>query len=619
MLKFINLHNGISVLNRAKNLLSFNIVSFSALSCIFLLINWKHSGGHINGPGKASFVSIVICLLLYYLLTRETSRAERIKASWKRYSIYVERHVHVFLIGFILVHLLWSGFIIFLNPYEWGYNHGDAIFYTQTLRNMVEGLRPESSYFALGPGFNPFLDDPRYCNANGYVSIFTLHQCWLPILIFSPLYALYPYPPMHIFVQLIIVVTIGVPGMFWAIRAMGGTKNAAFFGALGYVLLPHVEILLFFKGYFDVLAFAVIPWIFAGLFARKWWVLYVSATCLAAISYPYTYTVMMIGLVAVIFFKTYRQGIIVFLIGFLMMKWDNAVFVSSSLSYKDISEIPSFLKYYVLDRTIGSLIRPFRVYLDYIGSLFQAGAFLPLFQIRLDKKWNMPVIGMLVLVGMGMFLMLFRSAAWEVARNSNVIVPLYVCVFMTYVSMTQKNKDLEINDSNNSIKKCATICLSCCMVTMILFGNAYSAPSPLASHYPFGSNAKLYSTQFTLDRKFALEKLEQYVPSHATLAFMAEGNVGAVLANRQHVWHIGREPEGVQYYVCFGFQVPPGASPKPKGKWNALIDKMQLDEKFKLLYRDDSVPMVIYENMDAHPIPRKEELLGWNVLLNVFR
>jgi hypothetical protein len=75
----------------------------------------------------------------------------------------------------------------------------------------------------------------------------------------------------------------------------------------------------------------------------------------------------------------------------------------------------------------------------------------------------------------------------------------------------------------------------------------------------------------------------------------------------------------VQYYVCFGFQVPPGASPKPKGKWNALIDKMQLDEKFKLLYRDDSVPMVIYENMDAHPIPRKEELLGWNVLLNVFR
>lgn len=618
MIKFIKLNQVRFVRYVSTNLLFFNILSFSILSGVFLLMNWHYSGKQLIGPGKASFISIVICWLLYYLSTRKIPGAEGVKASWRRCSICIERYVHVFLIGFILIHLLWSGFVIFMNPYEWGFNHGDAVFYTQTLRNMVEGLRPESSYFALGAGFNPLIDDPRYCNANGYVSIFTLHQYWLPMLVLSPLYALYPFPPMHIFAQLIVVVVIGVPGMFWAIRSMGGTKNLALLGAFGYVLLPQVESLLFFKGYFDVMGFAVLPWIFAALFARKWWVLYVSAICLAAISYPYTYTVMMIGLVTAIFFKACLRGIIVFLIGFFMMKWDSAVFVSSLLSYKDVSEIPSFLKYYILERTIGSLIGPFRANIDYIGSILQAGAFLPLFQIRRAAKWNMPVIGLFVFAALCFILMLFRSAAWEAPRNGVLIVPLYVSVFMAYINMTQNSENLEIDDKSRSIKKIATACLSCCLISMILFGNGYAAPSPLASHYPFGSNAKLNSTKFTLDRKIALEKLAKYVPENATLAFLAEGNVDAVLANRQHVWPIGREPEGVQYYVYFGFPGLPGSSLK-KEKWGDLIDRMQLDEKFKLLCKDDSIPMLIYENMKAHKIPRQENLLGWGVLLSVFR
>jgi hypothetical protein len=602
----------------STNLLFFNILSFSILSGVFLLMNWHYSGKHLIGPGKASFISIVICWLLYYLSTRKILGAEGVKASWRRCSIYIERRVYVFLIGFILIHLLWSGFVIFMNPYEWGFNHGDAIFYTQTLRNMVGGLRPESSYFALGASYNPLIDDPRYCSANGYVSIFTLHQYWLPTLVLSPLYALYPYPPMHIFAQLIVVAAIGVPGMFWAIRAMGGTKNLALIGALGYALLPQVESLLFFKGYFDVMGFAVLPWIFAALFARKWWALYVSAICLAAISYPYTYTVMMIGLVTAIFFKACSRGVIVFLIGFFVMKWDSAVFISSQLPYKEMSELPSFLKYYVLDRTIGSLIGPFRMYIDYIGSILQAGAFLPIFQIRRAAKWNMPVIGLFVFAALCFILMLFRSAAWEAPRNGVLIVPLYVSVFMAYINMTQNSQHPEIDDKSRSINKITTMCLSCCMISMILFGNGYSASSPLASHYPFGSNTKLSSTKFTLNRKNALEKLAKHVPENAPLAFMSEGNIDAVLANRQHVWPIGREPEGVQYYIYFGFPGPPGSKLK-KEKQGDLIDRMQLDKKFKLLCKDDSIPMLIYENMKAHQIPRQENLLGWGVLLNVFR
>jgi hypothetical protein len=619
MIKFIKSNQVRFVRYVSTNLLFFNILSFSILSAIFSLMVWYFSNNRLIGPGKASFISIIICWFLYYLSTRKMPGSEGIKALWKRCFVYIERHVYVFLIGFILLHILWSGLIIFINPYEWGYNHGDATFFAQTLRNMVEGLHPENSYFALGASFNPLIDDPRYCSANGYVSIFTLYQSWLPMLVLSPLYALYPFPPMHIFSQLIVVVAIGVPGMFWAIRTMGGTKNLALLGAVGYALLPQVESLLFFKGYFDVLGLAVLHWVLAALFARKWWVLYVSSICLAAISYPYTYTVMIIGLVTAIFFKARLRGIIVFLIGFFIMKWDSAVFISSLLSYKDVSEIPSFLKYYILERTIGSLIEPFRFNVYYIGSILQAGAFLPIFQIRREKKWNMPVIGLLVLAAIGFILMLFRSTGWEVSRNSILIVPLYISVFMAYINMTQNSEYLEIDDKSRSIKKIAAICLSCCMISMILFGNGYSASSPLASHYPFGSNAKLSSTKFTLDRIIALEKLAEYVPENAPLAFMAEGNVDAVLANRQHVWHIGREPEGVQYYVYFGFRVPPGPSLKPKEEWDALIDRMQLDEKFKLLCKDDSIPMLIYENMKAHEIPRQENLLGWGVLLNVFR
>jgi hypothetical protein len=613
MLKLMKDYRGRIVRYLKDNTLDFNIVSFSIVSGIFLLASWYLSGKQLAGPSKASFLSIIICLLLYYLSTR-IPLAEGIKDLGKGCLAYVERHVYFFLCGFIFLFLLWSGLIIFLNPYEWGFNHGDSVFYTQTLRNMVEGLHPESSYFALGSAYNPILDDPRYCGANGYVSIFTLHQCWLPLLLLSPLYALYPFPPMHIYAQLIVVSILGVSGMFWAIRAMGGSKILALLGACGYILLPHVESLLFFKGYYDVLGFAVLPWVFAALFARKWWLLYVSALALAAISYPFTYTAMMIGLVTALFFKAVAPGIIVFLIGFLMMKWDVALYVSILQSYKDVSTMPSFLKYYVLDRTIGSLIQPALTYIIYMGSILQAGAFLPLFQLRRESKWNMPVIGLLVLTALCFFPMLFRSAAWEASRNCMLIVPLYVSVFLAYTGMVRLDENQELAAKNNYSKMIAAICLPCCMIAMILFGNGYSAPSSLASHYPFGSNAKLSSTRFTTDRKDALEKLARYVPQNASLAFIAEGNVDALLANRQHAWPIGREPEGVQYYVFFGI---PDAPSMQKMR-DDFISKMQRDTHFRLLCRDDSVPLLIYENKQARPIPRQENLLGWGVLCKAF-
>jgi hypothetical protein len=596
----------------SRHLFGVSLASFSALSGLFALTYWYQSR-QLGGPVAAAITSVVGCWIFYALYRLRIFRSDRIDTSLKQCGAFVERHTYLLLAGFIAIHLAWSGLVIFLNPFEWGYNHGDAVFTSQTLWNLVDGLRPENSYFTFSQGL-PAGEDPRYCTAYGYVSVFTLFQNWLPMLILTPLYAVYPHPPMHVFAPLMVVVGIGLPGMFWAVRAAGGSRALALLGAVGYVLLPHVEILLFFKGYFDVLALAVMPWVFAALFARKWWVFYMASLCLGAISYPYTYTVMIIGAATAIFFRAPLQGTIAFVIGFFMMKWDSAVFTASVFPYyQDASAIPSFFKYFILNRTIGSLITPFQTNINYVGSILQAGAFLPFFALRQNNRWNLPLVGLLVITGISFVPMLFRSVAWEVSRNSNFIVPLYVCLFKAFVDITRtRESDISLPQNGNGPPKVVvSICMLCCMVSMILLGNDNRAPSPLASHYLWGENRITRTTESTSKRLMTMTKFDLYVPADAQLAFRAEGNFDAPLVNRQHSWHIGREPEGVKYYAFVGNMYIAGSE--------QLIEKMKRDERFKLLYEDASIPMFIFENLSAHPIPRDENLLGWGVLLGAFR
>lgn len=569
----------------------------------------------MSGERTVAAVSVAGCWVFHLLYKSKIFESGRVKTLVKHCAMFVEKHAFLLLAGFIAIHLLWSGLVIFLNPFEWGYNHGDAVFTSQTLWNLADGLRPENSYFTFATGLANEVD-PRYCSTDGYVSIFTLFQNWLPMLILTPLYAVHPYPPMHVFAPLIVVVLIGVPGMFWAVRAAGGSRTLALLGAAGYVLLPQVEVLLFFKGYSDILALAVMPWIFATLFARKWWAFYVTSLCLAAISYPYTYTVMIIGAATAVFFRAAPQGAIAFLIGFFMMKWDSAVFTTSVLPYyKDASAIPSFFKYFVLNQTIGSLIIPFKTNINYVGAILQAGAFLPILALRQNQKWNFSLAGLLVIAGVSFVPMLFRSVGWEVARNSNFIVPLYICGFKAFIDITGTcESQSSHNNGFGSQKVVASICLLCTLISMIFLGNDYRAPSPLASHYPWGTNAKLKPTELTMKQWEALNQFEHYVPSNAQLAFRAEGNYDALLTNRQHSWHIGREPDGVRYYAFVGNMT----------KWagsEQLIEKMRQGNSFKLVYENSSVPvpMVVFENLNARPIPRDENLLGWGVLLGALR
>jgi hypothetical protein len=596
----------------SRYIYGMNFISFSILSALFVLF-YRFVTGHVGGPGDAAILSIVGCWGFYFLKRLKLFDSERLARTIKIFSIFIERHAHLLLFFFILTHLAWSGFVIFLNPFEWGYNHGDAVFSSQTLWNLVDGFRPENSYFTFPDGV-PEGADPRYTMNAGYVNLFSLHQPWLSILVLPWIYAVYPFPPMHLFAPFLLIVGAGLPGMFRAVRASGGSKTLALLAAVGYILLPHVEILIFFKGYFDVLALGVMPWVFAALFARKWWLFYVASLCLAAVSYPYTYTVMIIGTAAALFFRATLQGIIVFLIGFFMMKWDSAVFIASVLPYyKEIEAIPSFFESYILNRTVGSLIGPFKIYISYIGSMLLAGGFLPLLGLYRNSKWNFEVAGLLVIAGIGLVPLLFRSVGWEVARNSTLIVPLYLCAFKTFIDIggnQEEAKQLSFS-RNSSAKVMVTICLLCSMVSIILIGNDYQAPSPLASHYPWGENAKLKPTELTRKQWEVVEQFGRTIPHDAQLAFRAEGNFEALMANRKHGWHIGREPKGVQYHAFVGELTGTGSE--------KLIENMRRNEVFKPVYEGSSVPMVIFENQNAHPVPRNENLLGWGVLLRGFK
>lgn len=586
----------------------FNLFSFSILSGLLslMLINEGHRW-------QVPLSILCFCWGFYFLSKFRVFQSAGIKRNLTNIRNLVEKNVHLLLFAFILAHLLWSGFVIFLNPYEWGYNHGDAIFFNQTLWNLNHGFNPETSYFTYS-GAVPPGEDPRLINSNGYSFLYSIHHSWLPSLIFTPLYAIYPYPPMHIFCQILVIIIVGLPGMFCALRALGGSKLLALVGTVGYAILPQTEVILFFKGYFEAMALAVFPWLFAALFSKKWWGFYLASFCLSAISYPFTYTVMFIGVVSVIFFNAHFPGTVAFLIGLTVMKFDSNVYVASVLPYyKDIGAIPSNLKFYVLDRTIGSLIFPFQFHAWYVVWLLQSGAFLAPFAIRRNKKWNFQVIGLFSIAGLCFILMLFRNAGWAAARNANFIVPLYLCSFLAFIEITATATGSSCQSKNTSIQFDATSCLITSMILTSLWGGGFKFP-PYFSHYPFGSNAKLYITEFTKNRRVALSKLEQYLPKNATLAFLSEGPMDAVIANRQHVWAIGREPDGVKYYLFFGV---PGTEAE-SSEWATRIDKTKKNNSFKLIYEDTVTPVLLFENLKARPITRNEANIGWDVLRRVF-
>lgn len=525
---------------------------------------------------------------------------------------FVDRHARLLLASWVLGYLAWCGLVLFSNPYTYETSHGDAVFASQTLWNLTDGLRPENSFFTFSdiPSNG---SDPRYFKSDGYVSVFSLHQCWLPMAVLSPLYAIFPKPPMHVFALQICILAFGVPGMYWAARQAGLSRPLSVVSAIGYSLLPQVDTQLFFKGYFDALALGVLPWLFGALIGRKWRLMYVFAFLTASISFPYTYFVTIVGLATMIFFRGWVPGAIVALIGWMVLRVDTAVYAAAVSPYIDTSKaMPSFLQLYVLDRTIGSLGYNFKINSAYIIVLMQGLAYMPLLALWRNHRWNMPILGFWAILAGAFVMMLFRSAGWEFQRNSLFIVPVFVMALIGYADLV-KQAGAESTSASQVLwwRKVPTAMLLGSMAVLIFLGPLYNNP-PLGSHLPWGESGYIRRNNDTMNWDGVLKKLYSVVPASASIAWRASPEVQAILTNRQHSWSIGREPEGVSYYVFLGN----AQTTREAQEWDALIEKFRQQPNLKLAYEEVAGQrLIVFKNQDAHAIRRNENHLGWTVLL----
>ena len=523
---------------------------------------------------------------------------------------FVERYAVLILIFLGLVYLIWFWLVLFSNPYRYGINQGDASVVTQLLFNLVDGFRPEYSFKTLNGLVLPG-QDPRFPEAYGYISAFSQVQSWLPVILVTPLYAISPEPPMHVFATVICIIVIGLPGIYWAVRKAGGSSVFAFFATVAYFLLPHVSILLFFKAYMEPMGLAVLPWLFGALFSRNWRLVYVWALLTALISYGFSQFVIIFGLTTVLFFGAVMPGLIVMLIGMIVMVVDSAIITLVLSHYYDSqAEIPSLFKHYVLDRPIGSFYGIVLGNGVYVLSLLQAVAFIPILALFQNGRWNKTILGLFFMLGLCFGASLFRSHGWEFQRNAFFIVPVFMMGIVGYLSLKKQVEEKYLQE-RNEINNPNNVLLVSALLASIFAGNPYDYPSPAASHLPWAKGVSIVADEETKKWDKALAKFNEVVPKTAAIAWRASSEVQGILTNRQHSWIIGSSPKGVKYYTFIG----EASSNEEELEWGVIIKKLKNDISFKIIFDGKpGKPLLVFENLNAKPIPRNDSWLGWSFL-----
>lgn len=564
---------------------------------------------------------IVLICSLYVINDYITKKNILLFNYLKKFYDFVENKSLLLLLIFICLIIAWFGFVIFRNPFLYDYNSADGSYYVQLLHNVSQGVGPEQTRHMKA---NFYLQNNSYY----FASIFSVGHYWLPILLLAPFYWLYPYPPMHVFSIVAVVIFLGSFGAYLAIRAMGGSKFLSLLGAIGYCVIPWMEIPILWLGYFDNLGFAIYPYVFAFLFSRKWILLYVSVFFLSAISFTYTYSTIGLSIVMAVFYRSWRQSVVVFLIGLIMMNWDMAIFRQSIEGiWNNTMSPPGFFTQFVLNFDVKLLSASLIYYAFYIISILMTLSFLPLLGIRNKNAWNWPIIGMLCFALSGALMNLFRSYGLEHHRNSNLVVPLYICAFMTYVNI----RNNEMSDYVES-KLTHTRLL---ILSFLLFSSITSMSLWYTWHYPWAgmrniinqsslSNlsgvGQVYLVKLSPDNyKFSsvLSKINQYVPQEAAVAYMVDGGLEAYLTNRQKVWPIGFHPEGVEYYIVQTSPIQFIFYPFYPEWQKCVVNLKNNVDRYKLIYHDDMLD--IYKNVYPVAIPRLEDNLEWNIILKPFR
>jgi len=332
--------------------------------------------------------------------------------------------------------LSWFAVVLFMNPFMAYYNYGDAAFHAQVLHNLSHGLGLEQSTHYL---CNDYLSGNPYF----FASVLSVGLYWLPMVVLTPLYALYPYPPMHIYAVAALVYLCGTLGVYTAVRAMGGGKLQAGLWGVAFTLLPQVEYSSFCGGYFDNLGYAVLPFLFAALFARRWGAYYLCTLLLCAINIPYTYYVLGLGVVVGLWFGERVQGVITVLIGYAMLQVD-WFFFERSLSSIRRAVVPTtgLFQRYVVNADLGQLAYAVGFYVMYVLFLLLALAFLPLYGVTARTGERRRIVGLTLVASCGLLMALFRSYGWEYHRSATMTVPILMAAALSYIAC-RKNREGE--------------------------------------------------------------------------------------------------------------------------------------------------------------------------------
>lgn len=506
---------------------------------------------------------------------------------------------------FVLLVLAWFRVFIFNNPYLETYNQGNGSYYVQVLHNLSSGVGPENSTKANGSLY-------YHSNEYYYTSIFSVVPQILSYAVLTPLYMIYPYPPMHVFVIMVLVLGVGAFGVYLAIRSLGGSRILSLLGSCGYCVMPWVILPAIFHGAFDNLGFAVCPYVFAFLFRKRWGLYFISIIIFALINVPYTYYTMVLGVIVAVFFGAYKQGILTVTIGFLIMQWQMAMVrlsLNGILRQEPFSLGASFE--FIKSQNFRSLLDPLYFFAGYVVILLTSLAFLPLFGLKRNGKWQYPIIGMLIFSFVAALMGSFRSYSLYFHRNCIIFIPIYLSAFMAYLLFcTEGTKGVDQRRFPSARFLLAVALFSSILSTSLWHNRHY----PWSGVRSFLKNGALINvakpSSNNLKYEKILKEINKFIPPDASIAYRLDAGIEAYVTNRQHAWPLGYNPEGAKYYCIQTQAINYITADFPR--WQEWLEKIESDPKFKLLYKDDI--FCIFENLDPAPIPRLEKVLGWNLL-----
>jgi uncharacterized membrane protein len=557
---------------------------------------------------KAKFATWGIVFFLILFLGTSARRLSRLLVRGRTEPFHVlhfiEQHAVILLLIFGLLLLSWSCAYVLKFPFSWRYQLGDAGYNIQALHNLTY-VGPEQTTHHRA---NDYLKD----NPFFFASIFSVGQNWLPFLLITPIYAIYPHSPVHVIAIIILVISLGASGTFMAIRALGGSKVLSLFGAIGYCMLPQVEQNIFFKGHFDNIGLAILPFFFAALFSKRWGALYVCALLVALINFPYAYTVILLGVMVIFFFKYRKAGLIIAAIGLAIALFDASLFFKSLCGiYPQGKGPPGMIQQFLLSRPLSSYRGAFFFFLHYIISLLLTVSLIPLLALRKQRRWNLQILGMLFLMLAGAAMGSLRTFSWTYHRNANLIVPVYLAAFMGYILLRVKSEKSELRGGMITRSRPR-------FLTLVVLSGIAAATLSLSRFYPWGGLiygapeivGQMKNAAGNRQSAAFLEIIDKFVPREASLSYNIDPHLEAFLTNRQKAWIIGYQPEGVEYYIIretdsHGWNIP----------WREKLAELKTDVRFKLLYDQDGLH--IYQNLSPTPIPRLERVLHWDLLKQV--